>query len=105
MENVRRQCGFFNGVDVPADGTRGLVTLKSSSKNHIDVEFQEEEGNPRWKYTGKNNSLLWLVGDDFNDILFASEKQGRLLRDEARMEAFRRTLEECHLEDIGYSRK
>ncbi|KAK5772714.1 hypothetical protein PVK06_049008 [Gossypium arboreum] len=52
MVNVRRRCGFLNGVDVPAEGTREglsigwngdrLITLKNFSKNHIDVEIQEE---------------------------------------------------------------
>ncbi|KAH1064827.1 hypothetical protein J1N35_029814 [Gossypium stocksii] len=74
-----------------------LVTLNSLSNNHIDVEIQEKEGNPKWRFTsfygaldvrdktmmwdllrrlGSNNLLLWLVGGDFNDILFANKKQG-----------------------------
>ncbi|KAA3466281.1 5'-nucleotidase surE [Gossypium australe] len=118
MENVRRRCGFFNGINVPADGTRG-----SFSKNHIDVEIQEEEGNPRLRFMvfygasdvrdkaatwdllrclGRNNLLPWFVGGDFNDIAFANEKQGGVLREDARMEAFHRTFKDCHLEDIGY---
>ncbi|KAA3471909.1 reverse transcriptase [Gossypium australe] len=62
MEKIMRRCGFFNGVDIPADGTRGglsigrngshLVSLNSFSKNHIDVKIQEEEDNPRWRFTG-----------------------------------------------------
>ncbi|KAA3474615.1 reverse transcriptase [Gossypium australe] len=135
MERVRRQCGFFNGIDVPAEGFRGglslgwngghLVNLKSLSKNHIDVEIQEDEEKPRWRFMGfygasevrnkaetwdllrrlgGNNSLPWLVGGDFNDILYAHEKKGCLSREEARMEAFRRTLEECLLEDIERGR-
>ncbi|KAA3477178.1 reverse transcriptase [Gossypium australe] len=88
------------------------------------MEIQEDEGKPRWLFTrfygalnvrnktetwdllrrlGRNNSLPWLVGGDFNDILFAHEKQGGIPREEARMEAFRRTLEDCLLEDIGFS--
>ncbi|KAK5793162.1 hypothetical protein PVK06_034300 [Gossypium arboreum] len=46
--------------------------------------------------------LHWLVGGDFNDILFANEKQGGILREEVRMEAFRQNLESCQLMDIGY---
>ncbi|KAA3464886.1 reverse transcriptase [Gossypium australe] len=96
MEKVRRRCGFFNGIDVPAEGSRGglslgwngghLVTLKSFSKNHIDVEIQEEEGKPCWRFTG----------------FYGAPEKGGLPREEARMEAFRKTLEECSLEDIGF---
>lgn len=106
MERVRKRCGFFNGIDVPAEGSRGglslgwneghLVNLKSLSKNHIDVEIQDDKGKHRRLFTGfygapdvrnkvetwdllrrlgRNNSLPWLVGGDFNDILFAHEKQ------------------------------
>ncbi|KAG8489752.1 hypothetical protein CXB51_017987 [Gossypium anomalum] len=104
MEIVRRWCGFFNGFDVSADGSKGglslgwkgnnLVNLQSFSKNHIDVGIKEEE-NSRWRFTGfygapevrnksmtwellrrlrRDNSLPWLVGGDFNEILFAHEK-------------------------------
>ncbi|KAA3467390.1 reverse transcriptase [Gossypium australe] len=62
MEKVRRRCGFFNGNDVAAEGSRGdlslgwnggqLVNLNSFSKNHIDVEIKEEEEKPRWRFTG-----------------------------------------------------
>lgn len=59
------------------------------------MEILEEKGTPRWRFTGfyeapdvkdkavtwdllrrlgRNNSLQWLVGGDFNDILFANEK-------------------------------
>ncbi|KAA3476120.1 reverse transcriptase [Gossypium australe] len=133
MERVRRRYGFFNGIDVSAKGSRGglslgwngghLVRVKSFSENHIDVEIQEDEEKPRWRFTGfygapkvrnkaetwallrrlgENNSLPWLVGGDFNVILCAHEKKGGLPMEEARMEAFRRTLEDCLLEDIGF---
>lgn len=52
---------------------------------------------------GRNNSLPWCVSGDFNDILFAHEKQGSPPGEECRMEAFRRTLEGCQLMDIGFS--
>ncbi|KAH1096603.1 hypothetical protein J1N35_013524 [Gossypium stocksii] len=136
MEKVRRRCGFFNGIDIPSEGFHGglslgwnggsLVSLQSFSHNHIDVEIQEADNAPWWRFTsfygapevrnkqetwdllrrlGRNNSLPWLVGGDFNDILFANEKQERLPREEARMEVFRRTLDDCHLENIGFSER
>lgn len=40
----------------------------------------------------KKQYVPWLVGGDFNDILFANEKQGVILIEEARMEAFRQNL-------------
>lgn len=47
--------------------------------------------------------LSWLVCSDFNEILYNSEKKEGLPRDERRMEAFRATLVECGLFDIGFS--
>ncbi|KAA3462318.1 reverse transcriptase [Gossypium australe] len=45
-----------------------------------------------------------LEEGDFNDILYFFEKSGGVLREQKRMEAFRDTLEECKLLDIGYWR-
>lgn len=49
MEKVRMKCGYFYGIDVEAEGSRGglslgkkvvrSVSLKSFSKDHIDVEI------------------------------------------------------------------
>ncbi|KAH1098558.1 hypothetical protein J1N35_015479 [Gossypium stocksii] len=115
MEKVRRRCGYFNGVDVPTDGSRGGLCIGWNG---------EEEESFRWRFTGfygapnvrekakswnllrrlgQNNSLPWLVGGDFNDILYANEKQGGVVRDENRMNAFRKTLDDCQLEDIGFA--
>lgn len=44
-----------------------------------------------------------MLGRDFNNILFAHEKQGGLLRKEARMKEFE-NFGECQLGDIGFSR-
>ncbi|MBA0818435.1 hypothetical protein Gohar_021253 [Gossypium harknessii] len=45
----------------------------------------------------------WLVCGDFNEILYGYEKKGGLAREERRMEAFRKVLEDCSLVDVGYS--
>ncbi|KAA3462804.1 reverse transcriptase [Gossypium australe] len=111
MEKVRRRCGFFNGIDVPAEGSRRGLSLRKRKANLaggvrvsmglLRLEIKQRCGTLR--HLGINNSLPWLVGGDFNDILFAHEERGGLLREAVRMEAFRKTLEECLLEDIGFS--
>ncbi|KAA3478879.1 reverse transcriptase [Gossypium australe] len=127
MEKVRRKCGFMNGFEVEAEGSSGglclawkeeiTVTLRSFSRNHIDVMVKEDNVKEEWRFTGfygspysnqKNDtwSLLRRLGEDqrdFNEILYYFEKDGGLLRDERKMEVFRETLEECKLEDIGHS--
>ncbi|KAA3476849.1 reverse transcriptase [Gossypium australe] len=101
-----------------------IVTLRSFSKNHIDVMVKENNTNEEWRFTGfygspyvnnKNDSwnLLrklgedkthpWLVSGDFNEIMYSFEKGGGIPREERKMEAFQETLEERKLEDIGYS--
>lgn len=62
MEKVRRSCGFFNGIDVGSDGSRGglclawrdgkNVQLQSFSKRHIDVIIDEVEEGCKWRLTG-----------------------------------------------------
>ncbi|KAA3463112.1 reverse transcriptase [Gossypium australe] len=62
MEKVRRRCGFENGFEVVAEGSRGglcmawkkdiTVRLRSFSKWHIDVLVKEENVNEEWRYTG-----------------------------------------------------
>ncbi|KAA3486163.1 reverse transcriptase [Gossypium australe] len=62
MELVRMKCGFENGIDVGAIGTKGglslawkgnyLVNLKSFSSFHIDVEIQDSDRGAIWRLTG-----------------------------------------------------
>lgn len=59
MKNVRRKCGFLNGIDVGIDGSIGglslgnfTITLRSFSKNHIDTEVVEGEEGSKWRFTG-----------------------------------------------------
>ncbi|KAA3457985.1 reverse transcriptase [Gossypium australe] len=101
-----------------------VVTLRSFSKWHIDVIVREGSIQQEWRFTGFYGSpylkdrrfawnLLrrlsqgcnhpWLVVGDFNEILYSFEKSGGVPREQKRMEAFRDTLEECQLMDIGYS--
>ncbi|KAA3480980.1 reverse transcriptase [Gossypium australe] len=134
IEKVRRRCGFPNGIDIYAKGTRGglslawkeefKVTLRSFSKNHIDVMVKEENTDAEWRFTrfygspydsnkndswnllqklGEDKTHPWLVCGDFNEIIYSFEKSGGIPREERKMEAFREALEECQLENIGYS--
>ncbi|KAA3489694.1 reverse transcriptase [Gossypium australe] len=100
------------------------VTLKSFSRSHIDVLVKEENIDIEWRFTGfyvspyanskieswnllrrlaDDKSQPWLVSGDFNEVMYSFEKMGGSLREEWKMEAFRETLEECPLEDIGFS--
>ncbi|KAA3452441.1 reverse transcriptase [Gossypium australe] len=128
-ERVRRSCGFVNGIEV---GRGGLclawrndinVTLQSFSKRHIDVIVEDTEINDKWRFTGfygtpyaqdredswavlKNlyydEDIPWFVCGDFNEIMYGFEEKGGLPRDKRRMESFRKTLEECQLNDVGF---
>ncbi|MBA0707733.1 hypothetical protein Golax_019754 [Gossypium laxum] len=55
------------------------------------------------KKLGQNRNHPWLASGDFNEIMYSYEKCGGVPREESRMEVFREVLEECLLEDLGYS--
>lgn len=101
-----------------------MVTLRSFSKDFIDVDIQENVGSSIWRWTGfygspyirdrgrtwdllrtlgNHQNMPWLVSGDFNEILYAHDKKGGLPRDERGREEFRNVLEDCGLEDIGFS--
>ncbi|KAK5811740.1 hypothetical protein PVK06_027104 [Gossypium arboreum] len=94
----------FNPIlGINLEGSKFTNVLVQRIRWRSLLGIQSMLSNYRRLPVGRNNSLPWLVGGDFNDILFENEKHGGILRDEARIEAFRRTLEGYHLEDIGYS--
>uniref|UniRef100_A0A8R7PKG3 Endonuclease/exonuclease/phosphatase domain-containing protein n=1 Tax=Triticum urartu TaxID=4572 RepID=A0A8R7PKG3_TRIUA len=102
---------------------RGVeVNLRWKGRYHIDAEVVEDNGT-RWRLTGvygesragkKENTwrllrtlygqsdLPWLCVGDFNEILFAGEKEGGPARAQGCMDAFRGCLEQCELEDLGF---
>lgn len=45
----------------------------------------------------------WLVVGDFNQILFDIEKKGGPLRSQREMNEFREALDDCNLQDLGYT--
>ncbi|KAA3475478.1 reverse transcriptase [Gossypium australe] len=133
MELVRLKCGFENGIDIGAMGSRGglplgwkgnsLVSLKSLSPFHVDVEIQDNDCGAKWRLTGfygnpdergrreswnllrqlsGDHNIPWIVLGDFNNIASSFEKRGGLLRSERQMLDFRTALEECNLIDLGF---
>ena len=98
------------------------VTVQSSSVAHIDATFRVIGitgwnfigfyGHPETAKRGDSWTLLkrlqqydnmpWLVVGDFNEILEASEKMGRIERQWYQMEAFRQALSDCALPDMGF---
>ncbi|KAH1073741.1 hypothetical protein J1N35_026069 [Gossypium stocksii] len=104
MELVRVKCGFPNGIDVSACGSKGglslgwkcnkLISLRNFSNSHIDVDIQDPEIDESWRLTG-------FYGD-FNEIVNSFEKKGGRLRSERQMAAFRTVLEGCAFQDVGF---
>jgi hypothetical protein len=70
-------------------------------------------GEPRWqdkfktwekiRELNQNNTLPWIIIGDFNEILYSHEKEGGNIRPQAFMDAFRDTLMDYGLEDLGFS--
>lgn len=70
MEAVRLKCGFENGIDIGALGSKkglsldwkgnSLIQLKSFSSSHINVEIQDDEINAILRLTGfYGNPVEW----------------------------------------------
>lgn len=67
MAQVRTRCGFSNGIDVDAHGSRGglsigwkddvLIQLQSYSTNHMDVVVCESDGMLTWRLIGFYGAL------------------------------------------------
>lgn len=98
------------------------VNIKSFSSGHIDcmVTMQGQ----CWRFTGfygnpevslrpmswtllrrlfdreEENSIPWLIGGDFNEICFESEKVGGRPRSQAQMQKFREVIDDCSLQEL-----
>ncbi|MFQ6657301.1 hypothetical protein Gotur_027038, partial [Gossypium turneri] len=100
-----------------------LVKLKSFSSFHIDVEVHDNECGNVWRLTGfygnpeekcrraswdllsqlyQDQDMPWVVMEDFNEITDSFEKKGGRLRSNGQMRDFRRVLEDCCLNDLGF---
>ncbi|KAL4282893.1 hypothetical protein GQ457_16G011290 [Hibiscus cannabinus] len=103
-------------------GWKGHCTfsLRSFSKNYIDIMIDADSHGNSWRFTGfygalevgnkrdswnllrslHNTSIVpWCVAGEFIEILLSSEKQGGLVRNSTQMQNFRDALLDCHLED------
>lgn len=101
------------------------VQIRSYSPGHIDCIVKNCM--EKWRFTGfygnpvaalrshswqlmrrlegmqELNSLRWLIGGDFNEILYDSEKQGGIQRNRKQMLGFAEALEDCGLKDIPFT--
>ncbi|KAG8500497.1 hypothetical protein CXB51_002739 [Gossypium anomalum] len=133
MEMVRLKCGFVNGIDIASNGLRGglslgwtgssLVSLRSYSQLHVDVDIHDNENGETWRFTrfyenpderykrsfwellwqlDNDPGSPWIVLGDFNEITSSFEKKGGRLRSERQMADFCNALEDCRLNDLGY---
>ncbi|CAM8991132.1 unnamed protein product [Rhodiola kirilowii] len=127
---IQKRLGFKNGFVVPRQGLSGglalwwneevSLTILSYSKYHIDACVEGEEvvrvtvfyGEPVTSRRGimwdllrrlhSQFSLPWIVFGDFNEVCFDWKVKGGRIRGEWQMRAFRETLLDCGLSDLGY---
>lgn len=67
------------------------------------IEQQRKESWNLIKRLHEGNSLPWIMLEDFNELMFPFKKKGGRTMEEKHMAAFRETLEECKLNDIGFT--
>lgn len=119
VDPVGRRGGLMLLCNEPFD-----VSIKSFSQGHIECVIQHSlltwrctcfYGNPVTAYRYSSWELLrrlfsmnelaifpWLIGGDFNEIMFEHEKQGGSLRAERQMSGFRDVIEDCGLAELLY---
>lgn len=132
MEKVKFKLGFANGLFYDANNRAGglvllwwsdvNVEILSYSGNHIDSQILDN-GVAMWRFTGfdgclevsmrtmswdllvilhSHSALPWLCIGDFNEIVEAGEKWGRVPRAEWQMRNFRQAISRCNFRDLGF---
>jgi exonuclease III len=97
--------------------------IGAPSRYHIDTEITEQDGFV-WRFTGiygepkveerektwkllrtlkHHNDKPWLCVGDFNEILYAWEKEGGAPKPQAQMDKFKQALEDCDLRDLEFT--
>jgi hypothetical protein len=132
LEFLRIRLGMGNCFGVDRHGYGGGLALlwdsfvnlhiRSFSHHHIDAEVHEDAGF-WWQITGfygypevarrhlswsllrqlhSLSTLPWMVFGDFNEIVSLDEKWGMEDRSLTQMAAFRKVLNDCGLQDLGF---
>lgn len=133
IEGLRWKLGLLNVVVKDCEGRSGglaifwrrgiAFTLRAVSRLYIDGDVVGTNG-LTWRFTGfygepksdqrevswKALRVLnaagqnpWLCMGDFNEILMNGEKEGGHPRSQICMDRFKGALDECGLEDLGYT--
>ncbi|KAK9195743.1 hypothetical protein WN943_003868 [Citrus x changshan-huyou] len=131
LESIKRQLGYDGLFVVERVGrSEGLallwqatssVRLLKYATNFIDAEIEVQEIG-KWRLTGfygypessrrreswdllrllsSSSSLPWLCIGDFNDLLAANEKRGKIVHPNWKLVGFQRAIEDCNLIDLG----
>ncbi|XP_012827280.1 PREDICTED: uncharacterized protein LOC105948608 [Erythranthe guttata] len=83
-------------VIIEGDNLSAIQTLRDCSVNSASFGAYIEN-------SIHQNNLPWMVGGDFNEILDNAEKKGGPQKSPASIRAFRDTLVDCGLADIGFN--
>jgi exonuclease III len=99
-------------IDIQNYSRRHINAIISRGRDGTEWKFFGIYGNPETAKRKETWALMrhlatfspkpWLCMGDFNEIINLSEKWGAITRANGQMEAFRRTLEDCQLCDLGY---
>lgn len=84
--------GLFTGEEWRFTGFYGWA---DSNQKHLSWELL--------RLLKTASPLPWLVAGDFNQILFDAEKKGGAIRSQREMNEFREALDDCELQEIGYT--